>query len=138
MHLIRGAYAPTSKKRKVKKIDIVKMEIDWRQYNKQMRRQNMSKLQFESLDDYVAYRTGKMKSKKKEFIPYVPPPKTVPDVSPYPSLSSTPILAGGLKKERMLYTGDYVVGIATMHKSNLVPVGRGDNPADYAALRRYK
>lgn len=136
MHLIKGVYAPTSKKRKAKKIDMVKMEIDWRQYNKQMRRQNMPKLQFESLDDYVAYRTGKMKSKKKEFIPYVPSPKTESENSSYPSLSTAPISIGGFKKERMVYTGDYIIGIATMHKSNLVPVGRGDNPVDYATMRR--
>jgi hypothetical protein len=36
----------------------------------------------------------------------------------------------------MVYTGDYIIGIATMHKSNLVPVGRGDNPVDYATMRR--
>ena len=34
------------------------------------------------------------------------------------------------------YSGDYIVGLATLHKSNTVPVGRGDNPEIYAKMRR--
>ena len=34
------------------------------------------------------------------------------------------------------YSGDYIVGIATMHKSNLVPVGRGQSPEELAKMRR--
>lgn len=40
------------------------------------------------------------------------------------------------RKERQVYSGDYIVGIATMHKSNLVPVGRGDDPKAFATMRR--
>lgn len=38
--------------------------------------------------------------------------------------------------ERQEYSGDYVVGLATMHKSNIVPVGRGDSAESYAKMRR--
>jgi len=34
------------------------------------------------------------------------------------------------------YSGTYIRGIAQMHKSNAVPVGKGDNPEDYATMRR--
>jgi len=40
------------------------------------------------------------------------------------------------KRKAQEYTGDYVTGLATMHKSNTVPVGRGDNPEVYAQMRR--
>ena len=40
------------------------------------------------------------------------------------------------KKKANVYSGTYVVGVATLHKSNLVPVGRGDNPEEYAKMRR--
>jgi len=40
------------------------------------------------------------------------------------------------KKKTNVYSGTYVVGVATLHKSNLVPVGRGDNPEEYAKMRR--
>jgi hypothetical protein len=34
------------------------------------------------------------------------------------------------------YTGDFIVGVATMHKSNLVPVNRNQDGSDYATMRR--
>ena len=40
------------------------------------------------------------------------------------------------KKLENTYTGNYIVGFATMHKSNLVPVNRDQNGADYATMRR--
>jgi hypothetical protein len=44
------------------------------------------------------------------------------EASRYPSCLATPTKAGGDKKESPKYTGDYVIGIATLHKSNAVPV----------------
>ena len=40
------------------------------------------------------------------------------------------------KRAAKVYSGDYIIGIATMHKSNLVPVGRGNNAEDFAKMRR--
>ena len=40
------------------------------------------------------------------------------------------------RPERPEYSGDYVIGLATMHKSNIVPVGRGDDAESYAKMRR--
>ena len=40
----------------------------------------------------------------------------------YPSTSLTPAKAGGNKRESKQYTGDYVIGIGQLHKSNAVPV----------------
>ena len=40
------------------------------------------------------------------------------------------------KKEANEYTGDYIVGVATMHKSNLVPVTREQDAKDYSTMRR--
>ena len=51
-----------------------------------------------------------------------------------PSLTSTQ--GNTAKVESKQYTGDYIVGIATMHKSNLVPVCRDDNPEHYSTMRR--
>lgn len=76
------------------------------------------------------------KRRKKEFVEYKPEESYVRETPNYPSLSSTSIPAGGAKKESQKYTGDYIIGIATTHKSNLVPVSRGDNPVDYATMRR--
>lgn len=40
------------------------------------------------------------------------------------------------RKESNTYTGNYIVGIATMHKSNFVPVSRNQDGKDYATMRR--
>ena len=133
MHMIKGVYAPASKPQKV---DLAQMEKDWRQYNKEMRKQNMPCLQFNTLQDYITYRTGKGKSVKKPFQAYVPDKSKLRDETNYPSRTTASNPGAGSLKEKMVYSGDYMIGIATMHKSNLVPVGRGDNPTDYATMRR--
>jgi hypothetical protein len=46
-------------------------------------------------------------------------------------------MSKGTKKEPMKYTGDLITGIATMHKSNAVPVMKGtDQAKDIARMRR--
>ena len=40
------------------------------------------------------------------------------------------------KKEPMRYTGTLVKGIATMHKSNMVPVSKNADAKEYATMRR--
>jgi hypothetical protein len=138
MHMIRGVQVHGNSKRKSKKkLDMKKLEVEWRQYNKRMRQTNCHAAQFETLNDYVQYVTGNVKLTKKEFTPYEPkesqPRRTTKN---YPSLSTESIPGAGTKKESQVYSGDYIVGIATMHKSNLVPVGRGDDPSNYATMRR--
>jgi len=54
-----------------------------------------------------------------------------PDVPSYDSMKGSTA-----RKERQEYTGDYIIGIASMHKSNFVPVSRGDDPKAYAQMRR--
>ena len=70
MHMIKGIYAPKSKRRKAKKLDMSKVEVQWRQYNKDMRRKHMHSCQFDKLDEYVAYISGKLKPNKREFISF--------------------------------------------------------------------
>ena len=40
------------------------------------------------------------------------------------------------KPEEKVYTGDKLLGIATMHKSNMVPVFKAEDAADIASMRR--
>ena len=40
------------------------------------------------------------------------------------------------KKESQTYTGNYIIGIATMHKSNLVPITSKQAAKDAATMRR--
>ena len=80
--------------------------------------------------------THKSQRKQKTPEPYVSlTPKTyIRETQHHPSLTTTS--GSTAKVEANQYTGDYFIGIATMHKSNLVPVGRGDDAKDYATMRR--
>ena len=40
------------------------------------------------------------------------------------------------RKDRQFYTGDLVIGIATMHKSNAVPITNVEHAKDIAKMRR--
>lgn len=80
----------------------------------------------------------KKPSKKKEFVPYVPPKSYVRDTKEYPSLQTSDAIPGACaKRESPKYTGDLIVGIATMHKSNAVPVMRDtDQAKEISQMRR--
>lgn len=78
----------------------------------------------------------KSQRKQKASEPYVTPTEKtyVRETQKYPSLVTSS--GSTAKVEANQYTGDYFIGIATMHKSNLVPVGRGDDAKSYATMRR--
>ena len=40
------------------------------------------------------------------------------------------------KSKQNAYTGTFITGIATMHKSNMVPVNKDADAKDYATMRR--
>ena len=141
MHLAQGLTTINTKKRKKKKLTVAqhqKLETQWRQHNKDMRRRHLHDLQFEKFDDYVAYIRGEYRSKKREVEskPYVPDYGYRRDTQNIPSLSNK-MCGYAPKKESQKYTGDLIVGIATMHKSNAVPIMRGtDQAKDIANMRR--
>lgn len=74
--------------------------------------------------------------KKKAFVPYKPAPAYRRETPQYPSLSSTVGNGTTPVQKKNVYTGDYIVGIATMHKSNIVPVSREQDGKDYSTMRR--
>ena len=144
MHMIKGVqvHGKSSKKKKPPTAGQLKqLEVEWRQYNKRMRQTNSHSMQFQAFDDYVAYTRGeyKPKSKKKEFNTYAPTEPFVSNTKSYPSLKTSDTIPGGPtpRKESQQYTGNLIVGIGTMHKSNMVPIMRGTNEAkDIASMRR--
>ena len=40
------------------------------------------------------------------------------------------------KSKRNAYTGTFITGIATMHKSNMVPINKDADAKEYATMRR--
>ena len=70
---------------------------------------------------------------------------TVHKVTETPGLPATTLSAEEFKRkfsgstrkpEKLVYTGDQMLGVATMHKSNAVPVFSTDSARDISNMRR--
>jgi hypothetical protein len=147
MHLARGLSTISTKKRKKKALtqkDIERYTIEWRKHNKAMRRANNHSLQYDTVNDYISYVRGEYKAPVKSRGTYTPDTSWRRDDPKIPSAMEEAIkngtfnrgCSGGTKKESPKYTGDLIVGIATMHKSNAVPVMRGTKQAEEIAKMR--
>lgn len=61
---------------------------------------------------------------------------SMPDYST-PSYNSAHSVGNGFKKKENTYTGDEIMGIGTLHKSNMVPIRKDSNNAkEIARMRR--
>ena len=69
------------------------------------------------------------------FRSYMPPSIIRREVTKHPSFDSG-IGNATMPVEGKRYTGDKMIGIATMHKSNAVPVFEIENGKDISSMRR--
>jgi hypothetical protein len=95
---------------------------------------NQSKRFLEIKDEHEKYleRMG-VKSSAKPSSPH-----SIPNYSTGPRVTSDRIPGNGTKKDSVKYTGNEIMGIATMHKSNMVPIRKDNKQAavDAAQMRR--
>ena len=130
MQLMSHAYTTTStKKRKNKPVTInAKYATEFREHNKFMRRIGCKE---KSLDEYIQYRQGNYKPTLKG----TPMPKY--EISnhreKYPSGDG---IGTTYARKENVYTGTLVTGIATMHKSNAVPIINKEQAIEIANMRR--
>ncbi len=156
MHLQQGLSTINTRKRKVKitKGKLKELELRWREHNKSMKRKHMHHLRYEKFEDYVDYCYGKVaRPDPRDYSTFKPMRQETnwraeqdkAHREKYPSLMEQQMKEGTYKtngegmrkKEPMKYTGDLIQGIATMHKSNAVPVMKGtDQAKDIARMRR--
>jgi len=130
MHLSRHSMLRT-KRHTIKrtKANLAKWAEDWKQHNKRMKSYQIHDMIMD-FETYIKYRHGLMPKPKASFggggnyLEYRNSTKHIP------SLNSSNQWAPALRKEQHQYTGDNLLGIGTMHKSNMVPIFKSD--ADYA------
>jgi len=138
MHLAQGLTTTRTKtqKRKITKREMEKFREDHRLYNKRMKSQSRHNERM-TLDQYINYVFGKSQKSAKNY-----KFKALKSVEPYrretiqyPSLNTLPT---GVcpKPEPKVYTGTLIKGIATMHKSNAVPVIDDQHAKDISHMRR--
>ena len=107
-----------------------------REYNKSMKRIHAHD-QMMSLEEYDLYVRGMWKPKATKFKEYKPTATFTEQRKQYPSAGDG--IGVATKKEAMQYTGERkLLGIATMHKSNMVPIfaDRKEDAKDVASMRR--
>jgi hypothetical protein len=135
MHLIRGISTLKTGKPdfKLTKKKRAEWEFDWMADNKARKAQGMPKITF---DEYCLNRLGKIKLPKPEF-KSLSVNHTHPRYVDRVEHQSLGVVAGNtLKREPLKYTGTLVKGIATMHKSNAVPVIDEEQMKDISRMRR--
>jgi hypothetical protein len=139
MHLEKPALTTTStKKRKIKltKFQQEELERGWKARNNMLKGLGLPKETYEQYLDWV-YGRGKKDSNKlvrEKLVLNNTNPRQVTNNAK--SLVTSMSLDACTKKETPVYTGDKIVGIATMHKSNMVPVFSDKEAEDISKMRR--
>ena len=139
MHLV-GPYLTTTnyrkRKGKVTQAQMNRWMDGWREKCKLNKRIGLPKPTFE---EYVDALHGRVKSDKPKFVPLQVKPDPVMEKirqhkELYPSLNS--MQGSTARPEPKVYTGTLIKGIATMHKSNAVPVIDQKQAIEIANMRR--
>lgn len=137
MHLMRGLSTLNTRKPKFKmtKAKHAELQSDWMQHNRDLKRDGLPKISF---DEYVDNRRGIVRKKpaqvsKVEIFNTTPYRREEPRI---PSLMTMGSPDSCAKKESIKYTGTLIKGIATMHKSNAVPVINEQEMQDISRMRR--
>jgi len=148
MHLAQGLSTISTRKRKVKitKARMAELQDNWRKHNKEMKKRGMHDMRYDTLEEYIDYCYGRVKKPDPRDRKYFKPLQRTPTWreiamddhrQKYPSLEMSKIDNGSCRKtEPQKYTGTLIKGIATMHKSNAVPVIDDQHAKDIARMRR--
>ena len=117
------------------KIQQAAFEQEHREYNKRMKRTHAHD-QMMSVQDYDLYVRG-MRKVKTEFKEHIPTSGFRRETKEYPSNNAR--VGDTATKEVLTYSGERkLLGVATMHKSNMVPVFEDNKEIaiDIARMRR--
>jgi hypothetical protein len=102
--------------------------------HKKLERQRMHQEQ-KRKREYEKLLASVPKKQKREFIEYKTPETFHRETPNYPSCSNT-IAGYAPRKESQKYTGTYIKGIATMHKSNAIPIVNKEQAIEVSQMRR--
>lgn len=136
MHMMGHAYSTVNTNRRKKKLSdsqFHKFAMELNAYNKQMKKYGLKP---KTLDEYIAYRQGKYKPTLKGGIKDPLKATTLRRESPVvPSYGDQ---VGSIPaKPEMAYSGERkLLGIGTMHKSNMVPIFQQSDAEEIAKMRR--
>ena len=134
MHLMSHAYTTTNHRRRKSSLSSGKYSQycqDWLEHKKQCKRLG---IKAKTMDEYILYRQGKYKPELRgTSMPSYDNKASRQHREMYPSQSEIGI---AFAKTPNTYTGNLVKGIATMHKSNAVPIISNEQAIEVATMRR--
>lgn len=150
MHLAGPGLTTTSYKKRKEKITKAKqaeLEQGWKERNIRLREMGLPKETLEQYTDWV-YGRGKKESTKGKSVPQAQ--GAAKGQSAHGSKGSKPAVEEANETKRKglwvvgplaakpspVYTGEKMIGISTMHKSNMVPVFSDSEAKDIARMRR--
>ena len=131
MHLMSHAYTTTSTRKRKTKLSSGKYSqycMDWLEHKKDCKRLGIKP---KTMDEYIAYRQGNFKPQLRGVAPterYVSDHR-----EKYPSGDGIGV---SFARKENTYTGTLIKGIATMHKSNAVPIINEEQAHEVARMRR--
>ena len=139
MHLSNIRVTPARRKTTITDKKRKELENNWRQHNTWLKQHHMKTMTFE---EYVNQALGKNKVSKKptheSFKPLISNSNNYRrgDAQHYPSRDIVDRNIG-TKPETKVYSGERkLLGIGTMHKSNMVPIFDKESAEDLARMRR--
>ena len=141
MHLLGPEYSTTrtcKPKAKLSQTRQKQLKSEWHEHNRWLKQNHMAKISFEEFEDYVCGRSPKKEQNRKSKLKNTQSPHA-DRMEAYKNIPSHGIKESQghcSKKESPKYTGTYVKGVATMHKSNAVPVVDDQHAKDLASMRR--
>lgn len=136
MHLVTGMSSLNTRKRTAvaTKTQLKLWGPEWRADNKWRKQRGMPTQTF---DEYVEYRLGRVEKLRRDFQPLTKMPGV--DLQSHREKYPSQEMSGGVaaRKESLQYSGERkLLGIATLHKSNMVPVFDQETAIDIARMRR--
>lgn len=144
MHLEKGLTSLNTRKSKpikLTKSKTLQIQEELKVYNKKLKQQgrHSERLTFDEYVSVIYGRVPNVNRSKKPKIPQPSKPGFYRETPHYPSVPMSMSSSDTARKEPQKYTGERkLIGIATMHKSNLVPVFEDDKQyaKDLARMRR--
>jgi len=128
MHLERGLSTLNTSKRKKKQKPNSYYVSGWHEHNKFLKRMKLAKMTLEEYIDYVRGNYKVINKPSASNFEWNASGGYRKEQKHIPSKISEQSFAPATKKETMQYTGERkLIGIAMMHKSNLVPVFADDD-----------
>ncbi len=139
MHLVGPYLTTTNYRQRKQKVTQAQMNRWLEGYKERCKLNKLLGLPKQTFEEYVDMLHGRVKREKQAFVPLKSTNDEIMDrirqhKEMYPSLNS--MQGSTAKPERKVYTGTLIKGIATMHKSNAVPIISDEQAVEVATMRR--